>query len=254
LNDECRKYLEETDKNQGSDETKSLWGGHIKCEIPGDYVNDTSLLQDFAPALPTETKAIIDFSMKYDQRVDNQPKPSSSKQQEQKYTRSWLTAHINADLIDNLTELLKSAKSNEELQNELFDFLGFDKFEFIMEVLQNRKHVLDNATKPIDKINVFKEKAAKKLQALQHAPNYLMPVMVQSETEKQLRKQVQKEEKKLKKFLNAAKIDDDEEDEELDPVKMRMNYQKSLLMAEQMRPLLDERPITRPKAPPRVVK
>ena len=190
--------------------------------------------------------------MKYDKK-DNE-KPATSKQ-DSKYTRQWLGKQINPELIDNLVELLKSGKSNEELQNELFDFLGFDKFEFIMEILQNRKDIIDKASKPVDKINVFKEKAVKKLANMQHAPNYLMPVMVQSESEKQLRKQVQKEEKKLKKFLNAVKIDE-EEDDELDPAKMRLNYQQSLLMAAQMKPLFGERPASARPTPaaPKIVR
>lgn len=194
--------------------------------------------------------------MKYDSKKHEQqqpqPGPSSSKPADEKYTRSWLAKHVSPDLIDNLVELLKCGKSNDELQGELFDFLGFDKFELIEELLQNRKLIIERV-KAIAQINVFKEKATKKLEAMQHAPSYLMPVMIQSESEKQLRKQVNKEEKKLKKFLNAVGVE--EEDEELDPMKMRLNYQQSLLMAAQMAPLLDDKP---PRAmapkPPKLIR
>ncbi|KXJ73287.1 hypothetical protein RP20_CCG016160 [Aedes albopictus] len=259
LNEDCRKYLEEKE-NENKDCPTAMWGGHIKCSIPDGLSGDFSLLTDLSPIQPAETKSAVHFSMKYDskkveqqQQQQSQPGPSSSKPAEEKYTRSWLAKHLAPDLIDNLVELLKCGKSNDELQGELFDFLGFDKFELIEELLQNRKLIIERV-KAMAQINVFKEKAAKKLEAIQHAPSYLMPVMIQSESEKQLRKQVNKEEKKLKKFLNA--VGGEEEEEELDPMKMRLNYQQSLLMAAQMAPLLDDKtPRTiAPRPPTKIVK
>lgn len=255
LNEDCRKYLAESDK-ENQDCIVTIWGRHIKCHMPDNLTGDFSLLTDLSPVRPAETKSAVQFSMKYDSAKFEQqqlhPGPSSSKTVDEKYNRSWLARQMSPDLIDNLIELLKCGKSNDELQCELVDFLGFDKFELIEEVLQNRKTIIERA-KAMSQINVFKEKATKKLEAMQHAPSYLMPVMIQSESEKQLRKQVNKEEKKLKKFLNA--VGGDEENEELDPVKMRMNYQQSLLMAAQMAPLLDDRPPkTMAPKPPKFIK
>ncbi|XP_055607496.1 activating signal cointegrator 1 complex subunit 3 [Uranotaenia lowii] len=251
LDDECRKYLEETEKD-GNEEaaTRSLWGSHIKCSVPGGLSENFSLLTDLSPALPQQTKSAATFSMKYDIRKNEQPQTTSSSSQagsEEKFTRSWLAKRMPPDLIDNLVELLKSSKSNDELQNDLFDFLGFDKFELIEELLQNRKQIIERV-KAAAQINNFMEKAAKKLESMQHAPSYLMPVMIQSESEKQLRKQVTKEEKKLKKILNVVGNGDEVEDK-LDPVKMRLNYQQSLLVAAQMAPLLDEKPFRNAVAP-----
>ncbi|XP_055550848.1 activating signal cointegrator 1 complex subunit 3 [Wyeomyia smithii] len=246
LNEDCRKYLEETEKSEDST-TKQLWGAHIKCIVPEGLQYDYSLLSDLSPAQPAEAKSAVKFSMKYDTQkhrsaTKSNQLPSSSNSTEEKYTRSWLAKRMLPDLIDNLVELLKSGKTNDELQNELVDYLGFEKFELIEEILQNRKHIIERV-KAIAQINVFKEKAAKKLGAMQHAPAYLMPVMIQSESEKLLRKQVNKEEKKLKKFLNSVGGAADEEDDELDPLKMRLNYQQSLFIAAQMTPLLqDDRP------------
>lgn len=43
LNEDCRKYLAETEK-ENQDCSTSMWGGHIKCNVPDGLHGDFSLL------------------------------------------------------------------------------------------------------------------------------------------------------------------------------------------------------------------
>lgn len=43
---------------------------------------------------------------------------------------------------ESLIQLLLSGQSNERLQNELAELLGFDAFELILEVLQDREQII----------------------------------------------------------------------------------------------------------------
>lgn len=44
----------------------------------------------------------------------------------------------------SLHQILSSEKSNDELQNELIEMLGFDLFELIIEILNKRRSILDS--------------------------------------------------------------------------------------------------------------
>ncbi|XP_035776945.1 activating signal cointegrator 1 complex subunit 3-like [Anopheles albimanus] len=249
LTEDCREYLKEKEVVDGeSSAEEEMWGNEIDCELVFDLPKyDHSKLTDLSIPKPMASKTVQSFSMQYEPTQSSQSEPvpgtskgAISKQQQQqpstKYTRAWLAQFVPAELLDNLIELLRSAKTNDELQIDLFDFLGIDYLDLITEMLQNRKQLIESA-KAIKTISAFKEKAVKRLEAMQHAPAYLMPVKIQSESEKQLRRQVNKEEKKLKKFLNVVE-QEEEACEELDPLKLRVNYQQSLLLAAQMKPLL----------------
>ena len=50
-------------------------------------------------------------------------------------------------MSSTLEEMLLSPKSDDALQNDLFELLGFDKFEFIQTLLQNRKEIVSSAQK-----------------------------------------------------------------------------------------------------------
>ena len=55
------------------------------------------------------------------------------------------------EMSSTLEETLLSSKSDEALQNELFDLLGFDKFEFIQTLLQHRSEIVASANKAKEK-------------------------------------------------------------------------------------------------------
>lgn len=55
----------------------------------------------------------------------------------------------SADALQSLITLLNSPRSNDEMQNDLFELLGFDKFEFIQEILEHRQDITDSLKTPV---------------------------------------------------------------------------------------------------------
>lgn len=54
----------------------------------------------------------------------------------------------SADILQSVITLLNSPRSNDDIQNDLFELLGFDKFEFIQELLEHRNDVLNSLKTP----------------------------------------------------------------------------------------------------------
>ncbi|XP_055949414.1 activating signal cointegrator 1 complex subunit 3-like [Argiope bruennichi] len=119
-----------------------------------------------------------------------------------KFDQHWLEKELAKSMGSNseqfsptefaltVIQLLKS-KSNEEVQSELFDLLGFDNFELIQNILNHRDEIL--AVKVIDaNTKDVYEKNEKR-------PVCMSQVIVQSETEKLLSKQIRKDEKKIQR-------------------------------------------------------
>lgn len=66
----------------------------------------------------------------------------------------------SADMCSVIFDLLTSPKGNQEMQNELFELLGFDRFDFIEELLSNREHILTNgAAREVDTSSGKKSKS-----------------------------------------------------------------------------------------------
>lgn len=211
---------------------KKLFGAQIKFTPLSDYFQDTAFLQDIGPSPSLASNPVIDaFSMKY---VDKPVEPETIAR---KFDRQWLTKSVDTDVLEPLIVTLKSQRSNDELQNELFELMGFDKFEIIQEILENRKQIvkhLDTVEKKEQMLDHIVKK--QKEDSTKPAPNYLMPVLVQSEKEKELMKLARKDEKKLKGF----KIGEDE-DEEITIAKLRLNQTNSLLQVAQRAPVMIEK-------------
>lgn len=129
--DECQAFLRNQNENA---EPVKLWGSHILCQLPNEQPADTSLLQDFTVDTLSNNNAIDQFSMQYSQP----PTTSMTKS----FNRAWLQKHVNADLIDTLVRMVQSKKSNTELQNELIELLGFDKFEIVQTIFDNRTKIV----------------------------------------------------------------------------------------------------------------
>lgn len=187
--------------SEDSDETtdKNLFGKSIKLVPSADYFQDTSFLQDLGPAQSISSNTVIDaFSMKYEHKAE--PEVSAKK-----YDRAWLTKSVSTDVLEPLIVTLKSQRSNDELQNELFELMGFDKFEIIQEILENRKSIIKYLD-TVEKKELVKDHIIKKQKedVTAPAPNYLMPVLVQSEKEKELSKLARKDEKKIKSIKTVT--------------------------------------------------
>ncbi|XP_039603796.1 activating signal cointegrator 1 complex subunit 3 [Polypterus senegalus] len=140
-----------------------------------------------------------------------------------------------SDLCTTLFEMLTSNKSDDELQNELFELLGPEGFELIEKLLQNRFAIVEIAlnTVPDVKLNNFHDAAKRGIADNTTKPIYGCQVKIQSEQEKQLFKQYRREEKKLAK--KEKKGDDSEFSGEtsihFDPKELRLQREQALLTA-----------------------
>lgn len=86
---------------------------------------------------------------------------ASSSQEEKtnnyKFSSSWLynvcSNHVNSnscslstnELTSAIFDVISSSKLNDQIQNELFDLLGFEAFDLILQILENRVLIVDAA-------------------------------------------------------------------------------------------------------------
>ncbi|KPJ05335.1 Activating signal cointegrator 1 complex subunit 3 [Papilio xuthus] len=143
-----------------------------------------------------------------------------------KFGKSWLETKVqglydndggmsSADILQSIITLLNSPRSNDDMQNDLFELLGFDKFEFIQEILEHRQEIIDSLKAPPVQPTISEIAA---MLPENKMPQYLCQVSVLSEQEKMLAKLVRKEEKKAK---NVKKVEDEEEEHELNIAQLR---------------------------------
>lgn len=237
LDEDTRQKLNEivTDSDTNEKHHK-LFGSSIKFAPATEYFQDTSFLNNIVPtASPSASAAQGSFSMKFEKT-----EPQTSRGVGVTYDRNWMTKNINVDLVEPLLVMLKSQKTNDELQNELFDLLGFDKFELILEILENRKVLLKNLETSEKKEMVKEHLSKRQIEAAKKpapAPDFLMPVLVQSEKERDLMKLARKDEKKLRSIKTTV---DEEEDEEVQLAKLQLNQSNALLKIAQRAPLLTD--------------
>ncbi|GFY27537.1 activating signal cointegrator 1 complex subunit 3 [Trichonephila clavipes] len=151
-----------------------------------------------------------------------------------RFDRQWLEEELDkcmgsnsgqlssTELVLTVVQLLKS-KSNDEVQNELFDLLGFDNFELIQNILENRNELLS-----VKVVDPFSKDKNKKL------PACMTQVVVQSETEKLLSKQIRKDEKQI--LRDQSKMYEEEKTPVINFKKMKQ-YREEALIEAQNRPV-----------------
>lgn len=75
------------------------------------------------------------------------------------YGKTWLETKVkeqyenaagisSADILQSIITLLNSPRTNDEMQNDLFELLGFDKFEFILDILEHRQDIINSLKAP----------------------------------------------------------------------------------------------------------
>nr|XP_026497272.1 activating signal cointegrator 1 complex subunit 3 isoform X1 [Vanessa tameamea]XP_026497273.1 activating signal cointegrator 1 complex subunit 3 isoform X1 [Vanessa tameamea]XP_026497274.1 activating signal cointegrator 1 complex subunit 3 isoform X2 [Vanessa tameamea] len=204
-----------------------LWGENIQCHyIP--YKPTKKPLAKLTKKPATACAFVTDFSMKYNNTIVSKDSsvPSSASKSVSKFGKGWLETKVrelydgsmgisSADILQSIITFLNSPRSNDEIQNDLFELLGFDKFEFIEEILQHRKEITDSLREPPPQPSIAEIAS---LLPENKMPQYLCQVSVLSEQEKMLAKLVRKEEKKAK---NAKKIEEDEEEQEINIAQLR---------------------------------
>uniref|UniRef100_A0A8C6KGY8 Activating signal cointegrator 1 complex subunit 3 n=1 Tax=Nothobranchius furzeri TaxID=105023 RepID=A0A8C6KGY8_NOTFU len=152
------------------------------------------------------------------------------------------------ELCTSLFEMLTSHRSDDELQNELFELLGPEGLEMISTLLQRRANIVDSLLATSNdrsrKIKVLNDIKYKTLNLIIRAkPAYGCQVTIQSEKEKQILKMYRREEKKEKKRVKGTD-DGDMSDVVMtfDPREMRTQREQSLLTA-RCEPLLSNRKV-----------
>ncbi|KAM3931944.1 activating signal cointegrator 1 complex subunit 3 [Leptodactylus fuscus] len=148
------------------------------------------------------------------------------------------------DLCGTIYEMLASSKSNDELQNELFELLGPEGFTVIEVLLRQRQKIVAKSLNwQSDNKHNFQE-YRKRNSPDAAKPNYGCQVIVQSEQEKILMKQYRREEKRNAKREKRVGEDGEISGEGLigfDPKELRMQREQALLNARNMPVLTRER-------------
>ena len=113
--------------------------------------------------------------------------------------------------------------------------LGFDKIELIQELFENRGDLVKsfNANQKMMRSEIATIAMLK--QESEQMPSYGRQVMVQSEEEMRLKKQVRKEEKRMHRLIKN--VQDESDEEEFDPKEMLLKRQTALATA-MTKPLL----------------
>ncbi|KYM94799.1 Activating signal cointegrator 1 complex subunit 3 [Cyphomyrmex costatus] len=119
------------------------------------------------------------------------------------------------------TEIIEKLKTSQNIQTELFDLLGCKHFEFIEYIIEHQRNILSVFLCP---------KMIKRSQMSVRGPIMSGQVTVQSEMERQLYKQVRKEEKKFNRMANKrdAKLETEEREFERKENELQMKRQEAL--------------------------
>lgn len=118
---------------------------------------------------------------------------------------------------DFATAIVEKLKTSKNIQTELFDMLGCEHLEFIEYIIEHQKTII--STYSCQKVTAKR---------LVQGPIMSGHVTVQSEMEKQLCKQVRKEEKKFNKIANKRDTKSEAEEREFDSIELQIKRQEVL--------------------------
>nr|CAD7572321.1 unnamed protein product [Timema californicum] len=160
LTEDCIEFLR-NGKNLYHQSPGPSFGSDLLRDLPEPRVPyyDTSLLHDLST--PVGVQAVRDFSMDYDSLAAMLPpkeEPVKTSFKKNGHGRSWLEKEVKKyyevknpsglsieEFLETVVTMLRSGRTNDELQNELFDLLGFDRFELIQMLLQHRTDIVYSA-------------------------------------------------------------------------------------------------------------
>jgi len=130
------------------------------------------------------------------------PAPSiASSSKVETWDRNYLLNLIgNEDIMEALIHTINSTKTNDEIQDQLFDLLGFEKLDVISTVLANRTALMKNLIKQEAIAMAARNQVNSANSASAHP---VIGVRIQSAEEKYLEKIYRKEDKKAMKSGNS---------------------------------------------------
>lgn len=234
---------------------RPLWGDHVRVSCtPAEWL-DVSMLTNLAPDALLKNRTVNKFSMKF--KTSEGAAPSAVPNTDAGYKlSSELEALLSLanklddeHLLNRVGDILSSKRSSEELQNELMELLGFEHFELVGQLLQDRAKIgqqLEQYATRSRRVKQVKQQVKQKREqaaaggGTEKRPTVASAVVVQSEQEKQLGKQQRREEKKLQRIMRNIKDNEEDEDEavSISAQQLRMQHQRKLLEAAQREPLL----------------
>ena len=201
------------DKLFNNEDESELMSSHYGLNV--DYIDPTDIYKNSLKyPFPTDLDSFLTTTgaesneIKFDfPTISNETKADELDQIQLKWVNE-----IDTDVVKIVYELLNSSKSNDELQNELLETIGFEKFDLIGYLLSNRVNICKSykrvyidvkgptktyaSTQPI----VGKSSTA----ASNDIANVLnTEIVVHTKSEKQIKKLIRKEEKKLNKFTKT---------------------------------------------------
>lgn len=210
-----KKTTEESNKDVLG---KSYFGKNVKLDLDIIDLDFDRLFSEYSEENESAVQVdsfIQQFKDKLDIDQKNNVESAGAVQQEitnktsGQFSSSWLHTNCEQYLKDNpsslnsndlasaVFEILSSTKSSDEIQNELFDLMGFEAFDLIQKILEHRQQIVNAACE--QQTNGFIESDYQYLDPtrkhVKSAPG--AQVTVQSEREKQMLKKMQKEERKL---------------------------------------------------------
>ncbi|XP_034488754.1 activating signal cointegrator 1 complex subunit 3 [Drosophila innubila] len=230
---------------------RPLWGEHIHINVTPAEWQDVSLLTNLSPDALLKNRTVNKFSMKL---KSNGASMLPAVQSTDGYKlSSELESLLNISqqledeqLLSRVGEILASKRSSEDLQNELIELLGFEHFELVMQLLQERMKIaqqLEQFATRTRRVKQVKQKREQGNVGTEKRPTVATAVVVQSEQEKQIGKLQRREEKKLQRILRSIKDNEEHEEEAggavaISAQQLRMQHQRKLLEAAQREPLL----------------
>ncbi|KAJ0172310.1 hypothetical protein K1T71_012283 [Dendrolimus kikuchii] len=225
ISEDTKEYIRKETSDENKENIK-IWGDHIQCHyIP--YKPAKKPLAKLTKKPATASAFVNDFSMKYSNDIVNKNSAKDVKPVlESKFGKSWLETKVkdlyddtsgisSADILQSVITFLNSPRTNDELQNDLFELLGFDKFEFILEILEHRQDIINSLKVPPPQPSLVEIGS---LLPENKMPQYMCQVSVLSEQEKIIAKLVRKEEKKAK---NARRNEEEDDEPEINVAQLR---------------------------------
>ncbi|EDW23748.1 GL23759 [Drosophila persimilis] len=230
-----------------------LWGEEIDVKCTPAVWLDTSLLTNLAPDALLKNRTVNKFSMKYKSKAAPAPvikRTDGAKLSPELQSLVDIAEKLeDENLLGRVGDILGSKRSSEELQNELMELLGFDYFELVGKLLQDRAKIGQHLEQFATRTRRVKEVKQKRLQTAatggggpEIRPTVASAVVVQSAQEKQLGKIQRREEKKLQRIMRNIKDDEDQDDPgcavSIPAMQLRVQHQRMLLENAQREPLL----------------
>ena len=160
------------------------------------------------------------------------------------YSKSWLQDRLRTvlksrsdkgdigqqEFCNIVFENLVSNQSDEEIQNSLCDIIGYDHLELIIELIQNRQMIIEGILTSA-KARPREIVRAPELIQRQNQPVHGPTIVIQSEQEKRLEKQLRKHDRRQQQQQPSQQDTTDDLDEFAHPEMLRYERERQLLMA-----------------------